>query len=236
MAEVDNGGSAQNAGRPEPLGSEPAIVGIGASAGGIQALQTLFESLPETTGVAFVVIVHLAPEHHSELPRILAARTRMPVSQVNEAVPLEADHVYVTPPDRQLEIADNHIAAVEFEHPRARRAPIDLFFRSLAEQHGDGFAIILSGAGSDGSVGLKFVKEAGGIILVQDPDEAEYGSMPRSAIADGAGRLHRAAARYGSTPRRPGAQQGSYRGKTGSAQRPGFRPAHPLARALKNRP
>lgn len=185
MAEGDNGGSAPNAGRPEPLGAEPAIVGIGASAGGIQALQTLFESLPENTGVAFVVIVHLAPEHHSELPRILAARTRMPVSQVNEAVPLEADHVYVTPPDRQLEIADNHIAAVEFEHPRARRAPIDLFFRSLAEQHGDGFAIILSGAGSDGSVGLKFVKEAGGIILVQDPDEAEYGSMPRSAIATG---------------------------------------------------
>lgn len=170
----------------EPLGFGPPIVGIGASAGGIQALRTFFKSLPERTGVAFVVIVHLAPEHHSELPHILAARTKMPVSQVNEAVPIEADHVYVTPPDRQLEITtDNHIAAVAFEHPRARRAPIDIFFRSLAEQHGDGFAIILSGAGSDGSAGLKFIREAGGIILVQDPDDAEYGSMPRNAIATG---------------------------------------------------
>ncbi len=186
MADDDNDTiSKLDSGALEPLGCGPPIVGIGASAGGIQALRTFFKSLPERTGAAFVVIVHLAPEHHSELPHILAARTKIPVSQVNEAVPIEADHVYVTPPDRQLEITDNHIAAVAFEHPRARRAPIDIFFRSLAEQHGDGFAVILSGAGSDGSIGLKFVKEADGIILVQDPDEAEYGSMPRNAIATG---------------------------------------------------
>ena len=165
--------------------TKPSIVGIGASAGGVQALQTFFEALPDRTGVAFVVIVHLAPESHSELPRILATRTRMPVTQVNEPASLEPDHVYVIPPDRHLRISDNEISAHEFDSPRGQRAPIDLFFRSLAEQHGDGFAIILTGAGSDGAVGLKAVKEAGGIILVQDPNEAEYASMPRSAIATG---------------------------------------------------
>ena len=82
-------------------------------------------------------------------------------------------------------MTDHHLAITEFDEPRWQRAPIDLFFRSLAAQHGDDFAIVLSGAGSDGSVGIKAVKEAGGIILVQDPDEAEYGSMPRSAVATG---------------------------------------------------
>ena len=165
--------------------TKPAIVGIGASAGGVQTLQAFFEALPEHTGAAFVVIVHLAPESHSELPGILAARTCMPVTQVHEPVSLEPDHVYVIPPDRHLRISDNEISAHVFDNPRGQRAPIDLFFRSLAEQHGDGFAIILTGAGSDGAVGLEAVKEAGGIILVQDPNEAEYASMPRSAIATG---------------------------------------------------
>src|SRR5512132_1216055 len=165
--------------------TKPSIVGIGASAGGVQALQTFFEALPDRTGVAFVVIVHLAPASHSELPRILATRTRMPVAQVNEPAPLEPDHVYVIPPDRHLRISDNEISAHEFDSPRGRRASIDLFFRSLADQHGNDFAIILTGAGSDGAVGLKAVKEAGGIILVQDPNEAEYASMPLSAIATG---------------------------------------------------
>jgi two-component system CheB/CheR fusion protein len=170
---------------PKQQSTKPSIVGIGASAGGIQALQTFFEALPDRTGVAFVVIVHLAPESHSELPRILATRTRMPVTQVHEPASLEPDHVYVIPPDRHLRISDNEISAHQFDSPRGQRAPIDLFFRSLAERHGDGFAIILTGAGSDGAVGLKAVKEAGGIILVQDPNEAEYASMPRSAIATG---------------------------------------------------
>ena len=199
--------------------TKPSIVGIGASAGGVQALQTFFEALPDRTGVAFVVIVHLAPESHSELPRILATRTRMPVAQVNEPAPLEPDHVYVIPPDRHLRISDNEISAHEFDSPRGRRAPIDLFFRSLAEQHGDGFAIILTGAGSDGAVGLKAVKEAGGIILVQDPNEAEYASMPRSAIATGladfvlplreiADARCRACAEQGTCPARAAARHG----------------------------
>jgi two-component system, chemotaxis family, CheB/CheR fusion protein len=169
----------------DQLALHPVVVGIGASAGGVQALQTLFEALPDKTGAAFAVVVHLDPRIRSELAGILAARTRMPVMQVGEPERLQADHVYVIPPDRRLQITDHEIAAVEFDEPRGRRAPIDLFFRSLAEQHGDGCAVILTGAGSDGTVGVKAVKESGGIILVQDPNEAEYPSMPRSAIATG---------------------------------------------------
>jgi two-component system CheB/CheR fusion protein len=165
---------------------KPVVVGIGASAGGVRALQQLFDALPEKTGAAFVVVVHLDPEARSELSSILAARARMPVAQVGEAaVPLEADHVYVIPPDRRLYITNDELASAEFDEPRGKRAPIDLFFRSLAEHHGDGCAVILTGAGSDGAVGVRAVKESGGIILVQDPNEAEYPSMPRSAIATG---------------------------------------------------
>ena len=168
-----------------PGSSPPVVVGIGASAGGVHALQNLFGALPEKTGAAFVVVMHLDPDLHSEMPNILAARTHMPVAQVGEPVPLEADHVYVIPPDRRLHITNDEIATAEFEEPRGKRAPIDLFFRSLAEQHGDGCAVILTGAGSDGTVGVRAVKESGGIILVQDPNEAEFPSMPRSAIATG---------------------------------------------------
>ncbi len=160
-------------------------VGMGSSAGGVHALQSFFESLPDSVDAAFVVVVHLDPGHQSELPSILAARTKMPVTQVSGRVKLEPGHVYVIPPNRQLTVSDQHLAIAEFDEPRWQRAPIDLFFRSLAAQRGDDFAIVLSGAGSDGAVGIKAVKEAGGIILVQDPDEAEYGSMPRAAVATG---------------------------------------------------
>ena len=110
----------------------------------------------------------------------------MRVIQVDHRQQLEADTVYVIPPNRRLLISDKFIETASFEEPRGQRAPIDQFFRSLATQHGDGFAIVLSGGGSDGSVGVRAIRERGGLILVQDPDEAEYGSMPRSAIASGA--------------------------------------------------
>jgi two-component system CheB/CheR fusion protein len=185
MADDDNSSLPATARIPRPV-----IVGIGASAGGIRALQAFFAALSEAapgddTGAAFVVIVHLDPQSRSELAAILAMRTRMPVSQVADGEHLQPNHVYVIPPDRRLRLTDHEIATAEFDEPRGRRAPIDLFFRSLAQQHGDGFAVILSGAGADGAVGVREVKETGGIILVQDPTEAEYPSMPRSAIATG---------------------------------------------------
>jgi len=184
MADNDNG--AANAEKSaEPRNGKPVIVGIGASAGCIQALQIFFDALPPDSGGTFVVVVHLDPDAHSELARILGTHTRMPVVQVEGTQALEANHVYVIPPGRRLQISDQHISTADFDEPRGKRAPIDLFFRSLAE-HGDGIAVILTGAGSDGAVGVKKVKEAGGIILVQDPQEAEYASMPLSAIATGA--------------------------------------------------
>src|SRR5215831_414035 len=182
---TDNDRNGQSAGEPEADPTNPIIVTIGASAGGVTALQRFFEALPEQTGAVFVVVVHLDPDHRSELPQILAGRTRMPVIQVNKTEKLEANHVYVIPPDRLVQLIDHEISPREFEEPRGKRAPIDGFLRSATEHAGDGFAIILSGAGSDGAIGVRAVKEAGGIILVQDPEEAEYSSMPRSAIASG---------------------------------------------------
>ncbi len=160
-------------------------VGVGASAGGVTALQHFFQEIPPDTGAAFVVIVHLEPTYTSELDEILARKTQMPVQQVNRKETLEPNKIYVIPPDRKLLITDHEIATSHFDEPRGKRSPIDQFFRSLADQHGDGFAVVLTGAGSDGTVGAKAIKEAGGLILVQDPEEAEYPSMPRSAIATG---------------------------------------------------
>lgn len=171
--------------RPGEGPAEPVVVAIGASAGGLQALQGFFGAVPDDTGAAYVVIVHLDPKHHSELANILSTRTRMPVSQVDARERLRPDHVYVIAPDRRLQLIDHEISASEFEKPPGQRTPVDTFFRSMAEQLGDGFAVILSGAGSDGALGVRAVKEAGGIILVQDSAEAEYASMPRCAIETG---------------------------------------------------
>jgi len=165
---------------------KPVIVAIGASAGGVQALQAFFGNIPSNTGAAFVVVLHLDPQHRSELSAIVGARTSMPVVQVETNAHLEANRVYVIPPDRRLQVIDHQLSATLFEEPRGQRLPIDFLFRSVAERLGDGFAVILSGAGSDGALGVRAVKEAGGIILVQDPNEADYTSMPRSAIETGA--------------------------------------------------
>ena len=163
----------------------PVIVAMGASAGGVQALQNFFSVMPKDTGAAFIVVVHLDPQHRSELSAIVATRTTMPVVQVEKSARIKANHVYVIPPDRRLHVVDHELQASEFEEPRGQRLPIDFLFRSVAERLGDGFAVILSGAGSDGAIGVRAVKESGGIILVQDPNEADYASMPRSAIETG---------------------------------------------------
>jgi len=163
------------------------VCGIGASAGGIEALQQFFTSVRDDLGLAYVVVVHLAPDHKSELPAIIARWTTMPVVQVadHETAKLSPNHVYVIAPDRKLEITDSSVGASKFEQPRGHRAVIDLFFRSLAQIHGDGFAVILSGTGSDGAMGAKAVKGSGGLVLVQDPDEAAHGDMPGAVIATG---------------------------------------------------
>ena len=161
------------------------IVGIGASAGGLKPLQTFFETLPPTTGMAFVVVTHLHPEHESHMAEILQSKTRMRVSQVDRRVGIEPDHVYVIPPNHNIVVSDTHLEIEEYETPRGPRAPIDGFFRSLAKAHRGSVAVILSGGGTDGAVGIKDIKEQGGVLLVQHPQEAEYDSMPNAAINTG---------------------------------------------------
>ncbi|MBX2998884.1 MAG: PAS domain-containing protein [Caldilineaceae bacterium] len=173
---------------PSPVSKEESalsVVGIGASAGGLSALKALFAEIPDDTGMVYVVIVHLSPDHESMLADLLQPQTRMPVTQVTQRVQMQPDHVYIIPPGKRLVARDGHLDLADFSEPRGQRMPIDLFFRTLAEEHGDGAAIILSGTGSDGAVGIKAIKEGGGLLLVQDPDEAEYDGMPRSAIATG---------------------------------------------------
>ncbi|MBT1707959.1 PAS domain-containing protein [Fulvivirgaceae bacterium PWU5] len=160
------------------------IVGIGASAGGVQALQSFFQRVPPTSGMAYVVILHLSPDHESKLPEILQQVSAIPVFRVAERAHVRPDHVYVISPNQHLKMDDGHITASRNLQEADRRAPVDIFFRTLAESHGArAICVVLSGTGSNGSMGLKRVKEMGGAAFVQNPREAEYNEMPRHAIA-----------------------------------------------------
>ncbi|MGH7506533.1 MAG: chemotaxis protein CheB [Longimicrobiales bacterium] len=162
------------------------VVGIGASAGGLRALQSFFDQVPDGTGMAFVVIVHLDPDHESQMADLLRGHTTMPVSQVTQPVKVEPDHVYVIPPDRDLSMVDGHLGLSDRKLSRQRRAPIDVFFRTLADTHGSGaVGIILTGTGADGTDGIRCIKDRGGVTMAQAPADAEHDGMPRSAIATG---------------------------------------------------
>ncbi|NTU80765.1 MAG: PAS domain-containing protein [Chloroflexales bacterium] len=171
---------------PEVARAPFPIVGLGASAGGLAALQQFFAAMPPTNGMAFVVIMHLSPEHDSHAAALLQRSTAMPVRPVTEPVRVTPETVYVIPPTRHLVIDDGMLVLTDVEQPEGRRVAIDLFFRTLADTHTTHAAcIVLSGTGADGSVGIMRVKEAGGIIIAQDPQEAEYDAMPRHAISTG---------------------------------------------------
>lgn len=162
------------------------VVGLGASAGGLQALKRFFEGMPAESGMSFVVIMHLSPEHESHAAAILQTTTRMSVTQVNAQVKVEPNHVYVIPPTKHLAMEDGHIRLSEPTRPTGRHVAVDLFFRTLADTHQTrAVCIVLSGTGADGSVGVKRVKEAGGLAIAQDPQDAEYDAMPRNAINTG---------------------------------------------------
>ena len=162
------------------------VVGIGASAGGLEALLRFFEHMPEGNGMAFVVVLHLSPTHESSVAEILQRVTKMPLSQVDGTTAIQADHVYVIPPNHDLEMRDGELRLVKPSRSMGRAVAIDLFFRSLAQAHQERtIAIVLSGTGSDGAVGLARVKECGGVTLAQTPEDAAYDSMPVAAIATG---------------------------------------------------
>ena len=169
--------------REEPANDFP-IVGIGASAGGLAAFEQLFRALPPDSGIAFVVVQHLSPPHKSILPEILQRFTAMHVAQVTEGIEVQPNGVYVIPPGSDLALKDGHLTLLKPETARGYRLPIDFFFRSLAHDRGErAVGIVLSGTGSDGSLGMKTLKAEGGLTIAQEPGTAEYADMPRNAIA-----------------------------------------------------
>ena len=158
------------------------VVGIGASAGGLEAFRLLLGELPADTGFAIVLVQHLDPTHESSLSEILGRTTRMPVKEASDGLPVERNHVYVIPPNAELTIANRVLKLSPRDQTRGPHMPIDHFLRSLAQDCGSSaIGVILSGAGSDGSLGLQAVKEAGGVTFAQEPASAEFASMPTMA-------------------------------------------------------
>jgi two-component system CheB/CheR fusion protein len=162
------------------------IVGIGASAGGLEALEQFLGHVPKECGLGFVVVQHLDPIHKGILVELLQRNTPMPVVQIKDRMKIEPDHVYVIPPNKDLSILHGVLHLLEPAAPRGLRLPIDFFFRSLAEdQHEQSLGVILSGMGSDGTLGLRAIKENAGVVFVQTPASAKFDSMPRMAIEAG---------------------------------------------------
>lgn len=159
------------------------IVGIGASAGGLEALELFFKNMPNNTGLAFVIIQHLDPTHVGIMPQLLQRMTPMKVLQATDSLKVKQNTVYVIPPNKSLSILNGKLHLFDPIESRGLRLPVDVFFRSLAlDRMEKSIGIILSGMGSDGSLGLKAIKEKNGIVLVQDPASAKFNSMPSNAI------------------------------------------------------
>jgi two-component system, chemotaxis family, CheB/CheR fusion protein len=178
---------------PDPPGNSPSdagttpltVVGIGASAGGLKALQQFVAAVPADSGMAFVVILHLDPARESRMAELLQDRAVIPVTQVSGPTRVEADHMYIIPPGKDLAMRGETISLRD-RGKRAEHAPVDLFFRTLAEAYGaDAVGVVLSGTGEDGTAGIRSIRDAGGITVAQPPAEAEYDGMPVSAIATG---------------------------------------------------
>ncbi len=165
------------------------IVGIGASAGGLAAFEAFFSGMPADadTGMAFVLVQHLAPDHKSILADLIGRYTRMQVFEVEDGMVVRPDCAYIIPPNRDMALLNGALQLLEPASPRGQRLPIDYFFRSLAQELRErAIGIVLSGTGSDGSLGVRAIKDEGGMVMVQRPDSAEFDGMPKSAIATGA--------------------------------------------------
>ena len=164
------------------------IVGIGASAGGLAAFEAFFSGMPTDAnpGIAFVLVQHLAPDHTSILADLLRRYTRMPVVEVNDGMVVQPDCVYIIPPNRDMAFIHGALTLLEPAMPRGQRLPIDFFFRSLAQdQHERAIGIVLSGTGSDGTMGVRAIKAEGGMVMAQKIQSTEYDGMPCNAIATG---------------------------------------------------
>jgi len=167
----------------KPGSSDFPIVGIGASAGGLEALELFFTNLPKNCGMAFVIIQHLDPNHKGSMPELLQRFTDMKVCQVSDGLKIKPNCVYLIPPNKSMSMLKSTLHLFETTEARGLHLPIDIFFRSMAEDIQEkSIGIILSGMGSDGSLGIKAIKEKNGIVVVQEPGSAKFEGMPRSAI------------------------------------------------------
>ncbi|MEO5698347.1 MAG: chemotaxis protein CheB, partial [Burkholderiaceae bacterium] len=175
---------------PGAAGSAPAprfpIVGLGASAGGLEAFELFFRQMPVDSGMGFVLVQHLDPSHASILTEIIQRCTAMPVVEAQDQMPVAPNRVHVIPPNRDMVIFNGALQLSVPVEPRGQRMPIDAFLRSLAEDQSEhAVGIILSGTGTDGTLGLRAVSGAGGLCLVQEPASAKYDGMPGSAMRAG---------------------------------------------------
>lgn len=159
------------------------IVGLGASAGGLDAIERFFKNMPNNSGMAFIVVTHLDPDHVSIMPELVQKSTQMKLFQAEDGMKVQPNNVYVTPANREIAILHGTIQLIEPVDPHGFRLPIDFFFKSLAADLGErAIGIILSGMASDGTVGLRDIKSGLGMVMVQEPKTAKFDGMPLSAI------------------------------------------------------
>ena len=162
------------------------IVGIGSSAGGLEALEIFLKNIPLKSGMAFVIVQHLDPTHKGIMVELLQRVTDLDVVQVTDCLRIEPDHVYLIPPNKDMSVLHGSLHLLDMVQPRGLRLPIDFFFRSMADDMQQrSIGVILSGMGSDGTLGLRDIKEKGGGVFVQEPSSAKFDGMPRSAIEAG---------------------------------------------------
>jgi two-component system, chemotaxis family, CheB/CheR fusion protein len=171
---------------PQRTQTPSLVVGLGASAGGITALGEFFANVSAGESISYVVILHLSPDYDSQLAQVIQTKAPFPVTQVRETTTMKADHAYVISPNLNLRVLDGTLVVDPMTSMAERKAPVDLFFRTLAEGYAHrAIAVVLSGTGPNGSNGLKRIKEHAGLVIVQDPAEAEFSEMPRNSIATG---------------------------------------------------
>mgnify|MGYP000196788470 CR=1 FL=1 len=174
---------------PQPDGSPVfPIVGIGASAGGLVAIEAFFTGMPGDVdpGMAFVLVQHLDPDYKSLLTELIQRRTRMKVFEVVDGMVVQVNCAYIIPPNRDMAFLNGALQLLQPTAPRGHRLPIDFLFRSLAaDQHERAIGIVLSGTGSDGTLGVRAIKAEGGMVMVQTPASSEFDGMPKSVLATG---------------------------------------------------
>ncbi|MGB7394857.1 MAG: chemotaxis protein CheB [Pricia sp.] len=161
------------------------LVGVGASAGGLESFKRLLGAIPKDSGMAYILVQHLSPSHESTLPEILSRSTDIPVQEITDDCQLKPDHIYVIPENKLLEVTD-HSLKLSPRKEQEQHMPIDMFFSSMAQVHGPmAIGIVLSGTARDGTIGLRDIREHGGLTFVESPDSAAWTGMPQNAIEAG---------------------------------------------------